>query len=94
MLNSVVFIGYCLTDTKAAIIVDAEATPARWTAEVGAARTMIERTMDRFGLCHRTRATSCTANPADHAAPRGEPVLTLKALCDRPDETAPRQGFW
>ena len=32
-----------LIDTKAAIIVDVEASPARWTAEVAATRTMIER---------------------------------------------------
>jgi len=32
-----------LIDTKAAIIVDVEPSPARWTAEVAATRTMIER---------------------------------------------------
>jgi hypothetical protein len=39
-----------LIDTKAAIIVDVEASPARWTAEVAATRTMIERATKRFGL--------------------------------------------
>ena len=39
-----------LIDTKAAIIVDVEPSPARWTAEVAATRTMIERTKDRFDL--------------------------------------------
>jgi transposase len=39
-----------LIDTKAAIIVDVEASPARWTAEVAATRTMIERTKERFNL--------------------------------------------
>src|SRR5271168_1549416 len=39
-----------LIDTKAAIIVDVEASPARWTAEVAATRTMIERTASRFDL--------------------------------------------
>src|SRR6266581_1035261 len=39
-----------LIDLKAAIIVDVEATRAIRQAEVGAARTMIERTEDRFGL--------------------------------------------
>lgn len=39
-----------LIDTKAAIIVDVEASPARWTAEVAATRTMIERTKERFDL--------------------------------------------
>jgi transposase len=40
-----------LIDTKAAVIVDVEPSPARWTAEVAATRTMIERTKDRFDLC-------------------------------------------
>jgi transposase len=39
-----------LIDTKAAIIVDVEASPARWTAEVAATRTMIERAKERFNL--------------------------------------------
>ena len=36
-----------LIDTKAAIIVDVEPSPARWTAEVAATRTMIVRTRQR-----------------------------------------------
>jgi hypothetical protein len=36
-----------LIDTKAAIIVDVEPSPARWTAEVAATRTMIERAKSR-----------------------------------------------
>ena len=39
-----------LVDTDNAIIVDVEATRAIRQAETGAARTMIDRTMDRFGL--------------------------------------------
>ena len=39
-----------LIDADNAIIVDVEASRAIRQAEVGAARTMIERTMDRFGL--------------------------------------------
>src|SRR6187431_1087445 len=39
-----------LIDTNNAIIVDVETTRAIRQAEVGAARTMIDRTMDRFGL--------------------------------------------
>jgi hypothetical protein len=39
-----------LIDLKAAVIVDVEATRAIRQAEVGAARTTIERTVDRFGL--------------------------------------------
>ena len=39
-----------LIDTRRAIIVDVEATPARWTAEVAATKTMLKRTHDCFGL--------------------------------------------
>src|SRR5258705_10891773 len=40
-----------LIDLKAAIIIDVEATRAIRQAEVGAARTMIERTEERLGVC-------------------------------------------
>ena len=39
-----------LIDLDHAVIVDVEASRAIRQAEVGAARTMIERTQDRFGL--------------------------------------------
>ena len=39
-----------LIDTKAAVIVDVEPSPARWTAEVAATRTMIDRAANRFDL--------------------------------------------
>jgi transposase len=39
-----------LVDLKRAIIVDARATPARWTEEVASTSVMIERTQKRFGL--------------------------------------------
>jgi hypothetical protein len=39
-----------LIDVKFGVIVDVEATRAIRQAEVGAARTMIERTEERFGL--------------------------------------------
>jgi hypothetical protein len=39
-----------LIDTQRAIIVDVEATPARWSAEVAATKTMLERTQECFGL--------------------------------------------
>lgn len=39
-----------LIDTERAVIVDVEATRAIRQAEVGAARTMIDRTRERFGL--------------------------------------------
>jgi hypothetical protein len=37
-------------DTQRAIILNVEATPARWTAEVAATKTMLERTQECFGL--------------------------------------------
>jgi IS5 family transposase len=39
-----------LIDLQRAVIVDVEATPARWSAEVAATKTMLERTQDCFGL--------------------------------------------
>ena len=45
-----------LIDTKAAIIVDVEATPARWSAEVAATKTMLTRTQESFGLTPETLA--------------------------------------
>src|ERR1700722_3675051 len=49
-----------LIDNKLAIIVDVEATPARWQAEVAATKTMLERTKERFGL-HPQRLAADTA---------------------------------
>ena len=49
-----------LIDTDNAIIVDVEGTRAIRQAEVGAARTMITRTLDRFGL-HPKRLAGDTA---------------------------------
>jgi hypothetical protein len=39
-----------LIDLQRAIILDVEATPARWSAEVAATKTMLERTRECFGL--------------------------------------------
>jgi transposase len=39
-----------LIDTKKAVIVDVEATPARWSAEVAATKTMLTRTEAKLGL--------------------------------------------
>ncbi len=54
-----------LIDLKAAIIVDVEATRAIRQAEVGAARTMIERTEDRFGLCPERLAADSAYGSAE-----------------------------
>ena len=45
-----------LIDTKEAVIVDVEATPARWSAEVAATKTMLTRTKQSFGLTPQTLA--------------------------------------
>ena len=45
-----------LIDLQQAIIVDVEATPARWSAEVAATKTMLERTQECFGLKPRRLA--------------------------------------
>jgi Transposase DDE domain len=42
--------GNHLIDLQQAIIVDVEATPARWSAEVAATKTVLERTRECFGL--------------------------------------------
>jgi transposase len=39
-----------LIDTRTAIIIDVEATPARWSAEVAATKTMLQRAQASFGL--------------------------------------------
>jgi hypothetical protein len=39
-----------LIDLQQAIIVDVEATPARWSGEVAATKTVLERTRECFGL--------------------------------------------
>src|ERR1700684_3564559 len=49
-----------LIDNKLAIIVDVEATPARWRAEVAATKTMLRRTKERFDL-HPRRLAADTA---------------------------------
>ena len=45
-----------LIDLQRAIIVDVEATPARWSAEVAATKTVLERTRECFGLHPRRLA--------------------------------------
>ncbi|MBR1157087.1 transposase [Bradyrhizobium sp. JYMT SZCCT0428] len=54
-----------LIDLKAAIIVDVEATRAIRQAEVGAARTMIERTNDCLGLCPERLAADSAYGSAE-----------------------------
>ena len=53
-----------LIDLKAAVILDVEDTRAIRQAEVGAARTMIERTADRFGLKPKRLGVSARSGTA------------------------------
>jgi hypothetical protein len=65
-----------LIDTDNAIIVDVEATRAIRQAEVGAARTMIDRVADRFGLEPKRLA----GDSAYGAAPMLAWLVTDKAI--------------
>src|ERR1700739_4329448 len=87
-----------LIDLKAAIIVDVEATRAIRQAEVGAARTMIERTEERLGLCPERLAADSAYGSAEmlgwlvneHAIEPHIPVFDKSA---RDDGTVPREDF-
>ena len=57
-----------LIDTQHAVILDVEATRAIRQAEVGAARTMLERTAERFGLKPQHLAADSAYGSADTLA--------------------------
>ena len=87
-----------LIDTDNAVIVDVEATRAIRQAEVGAARTMIERTMDRFGLYPESLAGDTAYGTADmlgwlvyeHGI---EPHIPVFDKSKRDDGTFSREDF-
>ena len=87
-----------LIDLKAAIIIDVEATRAIRQAEVGAARTMIERTEERLGLCPERLAADSAYGSAEmlgwlvneHAIEPHIPVFDKSA---RDDGTFSREDF-
>jgi hypothetical protein len=60
-----------LIDNKLAVIIDVEATPARWQAEVAATKTMLERTKERLGL-HPQRLAADTAVTVSLYPPCGD----------------------
>jgi hypothetical protein len=80
------------------VIVDVEATRAIRQAEVGAARTMIERTEDRLGLCPKRLAADSAYGSAEmlgwlvnqHAIEPHIPVFDKSA---RDDGTFSREDF-
>ena len=87
-----------LIDTDNAVIVDVEATRAIRQAEVGAARTMIERTMDRFDLYPQSLAGDTAYGTADmlgwlvyeHGI---EPHIPVADKSTRSDGTFSREDF-
>jgi len=87
-----------LIDTDNAVIVDVEATRAIRQAEVGAARTMIERTMDRFGLYPASLAGDTAYGAADMLGwlvhEKGiEPHIPVFDKSKRDDGTFSREDF-
>jgi transposase len=87
-----------LIDLEHAVIVDVEASRAIRQAEVGAARAMIERTQDRFGLWPARLAADSAYGSADHLAwlvhERGiEPHIPVIDKSERQDGTFSRSEF-
>jgi transposase len=87
-----------LIDLDHAVIVDVEATTAIRQAEVGASRTMIERTQDRFGLWPERLAADTAYGSAENLAwlvhERGiEPHIPVFDKSGRDDGTFERADF-
>ena len=87
-----------LIDLDHAVIVDVEASRAIRQAEVGAARTMIERTQDRFGLWPERLAADSAYGSAENLAwlvhERGiEPHIPIIDKSQRQDGTFERADF-
>jgi hypothetical protein len=66
-----------LIDLKAAVIVDVEASQAARQAEVGAARTMLERTAERFGLKLEHLAADSAYGSAEMLFAYLKPILKM-----------------
>jgi hypothetical protein len=87
-----------LIDLKAAIIVDVEATRAIRQAEVGAARTMIERTEERLELCPERLAADSAYGSAEMLGllvdeQAIEPHIPVFDKSGRADGTFSREDF-
>jgi transposase len=87
-----------LIDLDHAVIVDVEASRAIRQAEVGAARTMIDRTLDRFGLYPERLAADAAYGSAENLAwlvhEQGiEPHIPVFDNSQRPDGTFERAEF-
>ena len=87
-----------LIDTQHAVILDVEATRAVRQAEVGAARTMLERTAERFGLKPQHLAADSAYGSADNLAwlvkeKKIAPHIPVIDKSDRTDGTFSRSDF-
>ncbi|MDP9416179.1 MAG: IS1182 family transposase, partial [Pseudomonadota bacterium] len=87
-----------LIDLDHAVIVDVEPSRAIRQAEVGASRTMIDRTQDRFGLYPRRLAADSAYGSAENLAwlvqERGiEPHIPVFDRSQRQDDTFERADF-
>src|SRR6201989_2871277 len=87
-----------LIDLDHAVIVDVEASRAIRQAEVGAARTMIDRVQDRFGLGRERLAADSAYGSAENLAwlvhDRGiEPHIPVFDKSERRDGTFEREDF-
>ena len=87
-----------LIDTEHAIILDVEATRAIRQAEVGAARTMLDRTAERFGLKPEHLAADSAYGSAENLAwlvkeKQIAPHIPVIDKADRTDGTFSRSDF-
>ena len=87
-----------LIDTQHAVILDVEATRAIRQAEVGASRTMLERTAERFGLKPQHLAADSAYGSADNLAwlvkeKKIAPHIPVFDKSNRTDGTFSRSDF-
>jgi transposase len=87
-----------LIDTEHAVILDVEATRAIRQAEVGASRTMLERTAERFGLKPQHLAADSAYGSAENLAwlvkeKKIAPHIPVIDKADRTDGTFSRAAF-
>lgn len=101
LMNRMLLIGYAtnyLIDLDHAVIVDFEASRAIRQAEVGSARTMLDRTQERFGLWPARLAADSAHGSVENLAwlvhERGiEPHIPVFDKSQRSDGTFSRSDF-
>jgi transposase len=87
-----------LIDTENAVILDVEASRAIRQAEVGASRTMLDRTAERFGLTPKQLIADSAYGSADNLAwlvtqRKIEPHIPVIDKSQRTDDTFSRDDF-